>query len=465
MSYTEEMRPAVQCAMLGTVPGVVGFLRVLGSGDVECYSTAVWKVPAGDVDPTPRHVGPTDHGHTVRTSWPTLQGPSHSRKVSCGAVLSDGCIVTGAADYVLVLRKGDGSVSTLNCQGTILCVAHSGLVVAAGLDGGWVDVFDTATGTRTAHFIAHKDGVSALAFVPGTDSLATAGWDHLAKLWSLAERQPRLVASFEGMNDTATSCAVSSRGEWLAACSSNQTLIWAIPRRDLRAPCSPTMSVGRPARFVAFAPGFGNSLQLWAAQALCLWDIPTNAVVDEVQLDTGRAGQLLTGAVDGSCAICAVQHDGDDATTLYRCLQPLSVAAAWDAAATAASSLAAARERLLLESRRMAALVRTELSEKRDAQRELAEAIQRDKGVISDLSARERQSQMELAEAEKSLDEVTSKMVEAQNTYEKISKDLGKATNSAVVLRAVRSSTNLDGLVDEVASLKNGVEDLRRDDD
>eukprot|EP00727_Mastigamoeba_balamuthi_P014067 m51a1_g9283 hypothetical protein (650) ;mRNA; f:139-2311 len=421
MSNGEETRPAVRCVTLGTVPGVVRFLRVLDNSDVD---------------------------------------PSHSRQVSCGAVLSDGRVVTGSDDFVLRLRNADGSVGkTLNCQEFVICVARSGQVVAAGIAGGRVAVFDTTTGARTAYYVADTHSVSALAFVSGTSSLlVTVGADdRQAKLWCLAGRNPRLVASFEGLVEKATSCAVSSRGEWLAACNSTQTLVWAIPRRAVDAPCrcSPVISLDLPARLVRFAP-LGDRLQLWSSQALRLWDIPTNAVVEEVPLAADRPGKLMSAAVDGPFAVCAVQHDGDSATTLYRCLLPLAVAQ--DVTVARAAVRKEAAENLLNVFRDSIVPVQAALSEKRGAQKSLAETIQRDRADIDGLSMQERENRLKLTKAEEKLAEMSQNLGEDQARYDRLVKTMSGMPNAETVLSTFRQTSNLD----TAAALKMKIEKKKR---
>jgi WD40 repeat protein len=69
--------------------------------------------------------------------------------------------------------------------------------------------------------------VSAVAFAPVGDRIATAGWDGVIRLWDYAGKE---VARFEGHNDEITALTFAPDGKRLASASRDHTvLVWQLP--------------------------------------------------------------------------------------------------------------------------------------------------------------------------------------------------------------------------------------------
>ncbi|MCF3581931.1 AAA-like domain-containing protein [Planktothrix agardhii 1811] len=86
-------------------------------------------------------------------------------------------------------------------------------------------------GEELITFTGHSDGVTAVAFSPGGEYLATASHDKTAKLWNL---QAEELITFRGHSDGLTAVAFSPGGEYLATASRDQTAkLWNLQGEEL----------------------------------------------------------------------------------------------------------------------------------------------------------------------------------------------------------------------------------------
>jgi WD40 repeat protein len=94
---------------------------------------------------------------------------------------------------------------------------------AMGDQGGWVRVYETATGKEILTIAAHTGLARGKALSANGTVLATAGFDGIAKLWDVASGQLR--REFKGGTDTLWSVALSPDGRRLAAGTGESTVI------------------------------------------------------------------------------------------------------------------------------------------------------------------------------------------------------------------------------------------------
>jgi WD40 repeat protein len=101
-----------------------------------------------------------------------------------------------------------------------------------GGDAGTVEVWDTATGRKTATLAGHTAGVRDVAFAPDGATVATSGADGTVRLWDAESGAQTLV--LDGHRGVVTSVAFSPDGSRLASASADGTVrVWALDLDDL----------------------------------------------------------------------------------------------------------------------------------------------------------------------------------------------------------------------------------------
>ncbi|EDM78150.1 peptidase C14, caspase catalytic subunit p20, partial [Plesiocystis pacifica SIR-1] len=114
--------------------------------------------------------------------------------------------------------------------------ADPGLLATATMDDDAAHLWDIGRGLRLRSF-RHDNSVDAVAFSPGGDQLATASWDHSARIWDV--QRGRVSTPLEGHRDAVYAVDVSSDGAHIATASGdNRARIWDAasnhPRLELR---------------------------------------------------------------------------------------------------------------------------------------------------------------------------------------------------------------------------------------
>lgn len=105
------------------------------------------------------------------------------------------------------------------------------IAVPAG-DAGTVEIWDPATGRKTATLAGHTGGAWEVAFAPDGDTVATTGADGTVRLWDAVSGEQTLVLT--GHRGFVNSVAFSPDGSRLASASADGTVrVWALDLDDL----------------------------------------------------------------------------------------------------------------------------------------------------------------------------------------------------------------------------------------
>jgi WD40 repeat protein len=128
--------------------------------------------------------------------WNLLTGrvestiPAHQREVQCLAFQPGGRLLASGGRDGLVrlwsLPAGDevrvlsGAFKEVRC----LTFSPDGRTLATG-HGGTAVLWDVAQGTQRSTLKAHQFAITAIVYLNGGRTLATAGWDRTVKLWDL----------------------------------------------------------------------------------------------------------------------------------------------------------------------------------------------------------------------------------------------------------------------------------------
>ncbi|PYJ59857.1 MAG: hypothetical protein DME24_11585, partial [Verrucomicrobia bacterium] len=106
--------------------------------------------------------------------------------------------------------------------------------LAAGETDGRIRFFDLITQSEKSRFVAHAEGITALAFSPdGTLVASGSGYaDGSVKLWQVPTGEP--AGTLLGHNAWIPGLAFAPDGKTLASASSDQTIrLWDVAKRDV----------------------------------------------------------------------------------------------------------------------------------------------------------------------------------------------------------------------------------------
>ncbi|KAF8932180.1 hypothetical protein BGZ47_011519 [Haplosporangium gracile] len=99
-----------------------------------------------------------------------------------------------------------------------------GKFLAAGLEGGNISIYDTATWTRVQVFQGHKKRVISLAYSPTGLQLISGSWDKTARLWNCETGSTDFI--LEGHSNGAEAVAFSPTGQQVASAGFKSVRLW-----------------------------------------------------------------------------------------------------------------------------------------------------------------------------------------------------------------------------------------------
>lgn len=214
---------------------------------------------------------------------PLLAAPPVAPPVTALAYRADGQLLAAGTHGVVALIDPVRAdlVGTLPGQiGRVSALAFSKtgiLAVASGEPGksGTVRLYDlgkTITSKPIAEIPAHRDAIYTLAFSPDGSMLASAGYDRVIKLWSVA-RLDRPVYVLQDHSDAVYSIAFHPDGKLLASGSADRAVkIWNIETGQrlytLSDPTDWVYTVAwSPDGSKLIAGGVDKSIRVWSATA------------------------------------------------------------------------------------------------------------------------------------------------------------------------------------------------------
>lgn len=163
--------------------------------------------------------------------------------------------------------------------------ADTGLLALGGLDG-QVKVWDVGARQSLATIEAHRLQITALAFSPDGERLATSSDDGTLKIWNWRQRQVLVEAA-----STARRLAFSPDGAQIAAGELEQITLWNTAGGTLHKTL--TTGPGAVTDVMTYAPTASLLLNGGAIPAMTLWDTVTGLLVNTLP---GVGGDVTTAA-------------------------------------------------------------------------------------------------------------------------------------------------------------------------
>ena len=240
-----------------------------------------WRVPEGDVTPSD-----TTAINAIAFS---LDGTQIAIATANGITVSD--TYTGK-ELALFSAPLDNV--------TALAFSPNNQTVASTSEDATLHLWNTRTGEHRTHFIEHTHPIVALAFSPDGNTLASGSFREI-RLWDLTTDLPIRISVLKGHRDMVTTLAFSPDSKTLASTSFYGTiLLWDVETGHLRHNLpAHTDSITALAFSPAGETGVGQTLasggywSLDAESTIHLWDIHTGQLLTTVEGHTDPVFALV----------------------------------------------------------------------------------------------------------------------------------------------------------------------------
>jgi WD40 repeat protein len=284
-------------------------LERLGLGEVHALtfsSDGQYLAEATDIGVVLRHRQCCLAGLPYHYGFEVLaQGELYATSVAfspTGLILAAG--YDGGSVRLWDLAAGELLLESSGQSDRVLCVAFSadGTTLASGSGDTDKDVklWEVPTGSLKGTLTGgHRTGITSLAFSPDGTVLASAGWDGRTVLWDVAEERVRSYLTENGY--ITLSVSFSPNGKILASGSGNgDIMLWDVSTGEL---VRTLVGHSSGVRSIAFSPDgltLASCSSSFVAAEVRLWD-----------LETGTAARILNTAVSINCVAF-----GPEGTTL-----------------------------------------------------------------------------------------------------------------------------------------------------
>ena len=196
---------------------------------------------------------------------------AHANEVVAVEVWPGSGLVTAGTDgFVRFWRLGSATPTHewRASEGEVTALAVGDQLVAAGTADGTAAWFDAARGVAVGHAEAHPSAVNALAWVPGTSELLSAGADGSVRYWDTTTG--RQIAGLDAPPGPARSLGVDPSGQWMLG----GTRAGDVVRWSLRTPGRFSAFGGHTDRVerLAIAPDGSVIAAVGVRSAVRIWD-------------------------------------------------------------------------------------------------------------------------------------------------------------------------------------------------
>ena len=203
-------------------------------------------------------------GHTVRTLGASLGG------VSSAAFSPDGQLLATRGSSIQLWRVRDGAlIGEVPLNGYAVAWSPDGTMLAAGGDGGTVQIFQTVSLSLVQKLAGHYGDVGSIAWSPDGRHLASGSADATIKLWRVADGA--LERTFEGHRAAIRSVAFAAGGAVLISGGAEGAMrVWRVDDGTLLQTIQAhpysveSVNVTRDGMTVASSGWDDKSIKLWS---------------------------------------------------------------------------------------------------------------------------------------------------------------------------------------------------------